>query len=117
VGDKMDLKTFGSILKQARVQKKLTADQLAEELNISSKSIWQIEGGKRATSLPVLINLCNVLDVSPAHLLSADLNPDLSPFGNDELLEVILSLDKVEKELLLDFAKVLLTNHEKYRNL
>ena len=111
------MQSFGKHIKLCRLGKGLTAEQLAEKLDISTKSIWQIESGRRATSLKVLIQLCNELDISPEYFLSADLKPDLREDVRDELMDLLLSLTKSEKEMVKDIVRTLVKNRKKYREL
>lgn len=69
--------TYKDILKQVglnivyyRKAKNLTQLQLAEKVNISNVYLSQIECGlvKKSVSLPVLIDIANVLDVKIADL-------------------------------------------------
>lgn len=62
-------KGLGKRLKAARLDRGFTADKLSELCNINATYLRQIEGGKKIPSLPVFIDLCNVLRVSPDYLL------------------------------------------------
>ena len=106
--------SFGERLKVARMSKKLTAEQLAEKIDISAKTIWRIESGQALTSLPVLINICNILSVSPEFLLGQDLVPGVSKYCNDRFVESLLSSTEAEREFLLDMSETLQRNRAKY---
>jgi len=108
----LNRKNFGKRLKLAREQKRLTAEQLSEEINISSKSIWQLESGRRSTSLKCLVGLCNALNVSPEYLLEADLH-NTSYNSDNELLELVANLTPSERELLVDILKTIINKHKR----
>ena len=69
----MDKAAFGKRINQARKEKQLTSDKLAEICDITPVFIRQIEGGVRLPSIPNLIEICNALQVSPDYLLGEDL--------------------------------------------
>jgi len=102
--------SFGRHLQLARKEKKLTVKELASFTNISARSIQQIECGNRSTSLPVLIQFCNALDITPQYLLSGDLNQSLSEKESEytKIMDTILRLPKREYLLLEDMIHLLI---------
>lgn len=52
-----------------RKDRGLTAEKLSELCNINATYLRQIEGGIKVPSLPVFIDLCNALKISPDYLL------------------------------------------------
>lgn len=113
----LDKRSFGKHIKLARKHQNLTVEQLAEKLDISSKSIWQIESGKCATTISGLVNLCNILKVSPEYLLSGDLNDDFIKMKSEYeiLYKQILNLTPTELKLIKDISNLLITNRSEYR--
>jgi transcriptional regulator with XRE-family HTH domain len=79
----VDYKDLGLKVRQARKQMRLTQEQLAEQVGISSSFMGHIERGSRVASLETLVSLCNVLHVTPMYLLSASLTryDDNTPSG------------------------------------
>ena len=65
---------FGKRIKETRKSHNLTAKQLAELCHIDDTFLRQIEGGTKLPSLPVFVDLCNVLCISPAYLLKDSLS-------------------------------------------
>jgi len=55
-------------IKLYRVAKRLTQDELAEKLYVSTGYISEIETGRRTPSLPLLVKLFELLDCSPNDL-------------------------------------------------
>lgn len=70
-----DRKRIGRRVQEARKAKHYTQDYVSAQINIGEKFLSQIECGKAGLSVPTLIALCNVLDVSPNYLLLSDI-PD-----------------------------------------
>ena len=65
----MDEKGLGKRINMARKERGYTADRLSELCNINATYLRQIEGGTKVPSLPVFINICNALKISPDYLL------------------------------------------------
>ena len=65
----METKTLGKRINTARKEKKMTSEQLSEACHINATYLRQIESGAKTPSLPVFIDLCNELEVSPNYLL------------------------------------------------
>ncbi len=56
------LKNFGFNLKIERLRQKISQEQLAEKLNVSSVYISNIESGKHNISLVNALKFCNYFD-------------------------------------------------------
>jgi DNA-binding XRE family transcriptional regulator len=59
-----DIGNLGIRLYELRRRQKLTVEQLAEMVDVSSRFITQIESGERYGSIPTLIKIANALNVS-----------------------------------------------------
>lgn len=69
IGEYMKEKGLGKRINMVRKDRRFTADKLSELCNINATYLRQIEGGTKVPSLPVFINICNVLKISPDYLL------------------------------------------------
>ena len=58
-----ELNMFGMRIKELRVGRKLSQEQLAPKVGISPKYLSRIEMGRHFPSFAVLVNLAKVLDV------------------------------------------------------
>ena len=56
---------FGKVLREFRIKKGLTQEQLSEKLGISLKYISRIENGYSGIKTQTLINYMNILGISP----------------------------------------------------
>lgn len=63
------MKNIGTNIQLARLKKGLTQEELSEKCNISAKYISAIESGRTTGSLPLIIDICNILDVTPNYIL------------------------------------------------
>ena len=68
-GGQMDEKGLGKRINMARKERGYTADRLSELCSINATYLRRIEGGTKVPSLPVFINICNALKISPDYLL------------------------------------------------
>ena len=68
-GHVMDRTVLGKRIKEARKEHGLTGERLAEMCNINATYLRQIEGGTKTPSLPMFVELCRRLEVSPEYLL------------------------------------------------
>ena len=114
----MNTQNLGVRLKEARNAKGLTAEQLAELVNITSKSIWQIESGNRSTTLPTLLKFCHALDMKPSELLSDSLNYDVENENTtSEYIELFQLMNNIKDlNVLEDIINVTIRNRKYYRS-
>ena len=64
---------LGKYINILRKDRGLTSDRLSELCNINATYLRQIESGVKIPSLPVFIDICNALKISPDYLLQDDL--------------------------------------------
>ena len=65
----MERKKLAKRINMVRKDRGFTADRLSELCHINATYLRQIEGGSKMPSLPVFIDLCNALRISPDYLL------------------------------------------------
>lgn len=98
--------TVGKVLKNYRVQHKLTQEKMAEQLGISVKYISRIENGNGGVKLETLVNYMNLLGIVP-NILFQDLIKDSNAQLQIQLSDKISSLSKEKVEFLLEFIDLL----------
>lgn len=74
-------KTLGSTVKELRVNKGLTQEQLAEFLGLQPHSVTKIETGRTFISSEVLASLSNFFDVTPSFFF----NPKVKIITEEDL--------------------------------
>ena len=94
------LEEIGHNIQLARMKKGLTQEQLAEKCNVSTQYIGTIERGKAPGSILLLIDICNVLDISPNYIFNK-----LIKNNND-------SVDILPAELNVEYLKLKSDNKE-----
>lgn len=69
----MEQNRLGKRINEVRRDRCLTAEKLSELCNINATYLRQIEGGSKVPSLPVFIDICKALHISPNYLLQDEL--------------------------------------------
>jgi Predicted transcriptional regulators len=117
----MDSKEFGKRLKALRLKHELTLKELGEMIELSPKTISQIETGRTSTTLKTLVKICNTFEISPEYFLSKDLKASVKIDQKDrerrqeELYKHIMELPEGEREKIADYVKMYLENEDKYK--
>lgn len=102
----MDLKAFGRKVRAARKLKDMTGEVMAEKCDITPTFLRQIEAGTKGVSMDNLVNICNVLDVSPEYLLAEDLKTVRSMLETKaEFIDLIEAMDERSFEIVLNIVK------------
>ena len=70
---RVDYKAFGKRLREYRLARHLTQEQLGELVGVSHQHIGMLERGKRSPSMEMLISLCYALDCTCDSLLTDSL--------------------------------------------
>lgn len=103
---------IGSRIKFARNQRKLTQEQLADQIDVSVQYISDLERGVTGSSIGTIVNVCHVLDVSADYLLLGK-TPAPDPLLEEklktitpaqkacmmEIIEKVISLTTLENEI------------------
>lgn len=105
-GVTMDLSPIGSRIKAARENKKITQEELAALLDLSTTHISVIERGVKPPKLETFIRIANALGVSADYLLM-DVIENPADVVAGELSESILKLSPKEKEKALTIIRVM----------
>lgn len=94
--DKALLREMGSRICAQRKLKRLTQEELAERINVSTQMISNLETGKKAIRPDNLLKVCIALDVSADYLLTGS---DRST-ASDPLYQKLSALPLRERGLL-----------------
>ena len=105
----IDYRIIGSRIKQERKQAKLSQEELAEILDISSSFQSRMERGATKISLDMLGKISEALNV-PLSLLVTGVTDSAKYFLDGELSSVTEDFTPAEKRLLLDIAKFIKQN-------
>lgn len=94
----MDIKKkLGNNIRKIRMEHSLTQEALAEKINLSPKSLSQIELGNNFVSAETLDSLCEALEVSPRILFDFDDFESQKEISIDEINNRLLNNPKLMK--------------------
>ena len=79
----IDYAIVGERLKKARISKKLTQENLAEQIDVSVAFLSRVERGSSHINLKRLNQLCSILGVSEGYILSGASNNSKSYLDKD----------------------------------
>lgn len=102
----IDYSIVGERLKRARLEKKLTQEDLAEEMDVSVAFLSRIECGKSPVNLKRLHELCSLLDISEGYVLSGSSN-DSGEYLSEDFKSVLDKCSPQKQRLIYEVAKVI----------
>lgn len=106
-------KSIGKRIKLRRKELNIKQNELAEKLNISNNHLSSVENGREKPSLELLLNICELLNVTPDYLLLGNMHT------NDISQDILASLRLcTEEDVLLarNIIELLIKRNRKDRN-
>jgi len=100
----MDYKRLGKRLKEERLKKGLTQEQVAELTNLSSVFISHIETGTTKLSLATLVDICNALGTTPDFVLYDSLH-ESKEYIKDEIANLLKDCNESSLRLITKLIK------------
>lgn len=105
----LDYKLIGSRLKQARLEKKLTQENLAEKLDVSIAFLSRVERGSLDISLKRLSQICELLDVTEGTILNGASTTSHN-YLNEDFVNLLKNCPSEKLKLIYELAKVVIEN-------
>jgi transcriptional regulator with XRE-family HTH domain len=102
----VDYSLLGKRIREERLRLNLTQEKLAEDVNISTAYLGQIERGERSVTLEKLIPLANRLGVTIDFLLNDYVIPN-SDANLNLLTQLLQDKTDTEKEMAVNVVKLL----------
>ena len=96
---------IGQRLKKARKAKKMTQEELAEKLDVSIAFLSRIERGNSQVNLKRLVQICEILEVSPGEILNG-VSSKSSQYLDSEFASLLKDCSSEQQKLIYDIAKV-----------
>ena len=63
---------FGKIIKELRVERKMSQDELAQKLNITQSTVAKYEREDRDLNTELIIKICRLFNISADYLLGLE---------------------------------------------
>ena len=102
----LDYKVIGQRLKNARIAKNLTQEDLAEKIDISVAFLSRVERGNSHINLKRLNQVCNLLDVSEGYILNGAFSNSTN-YLDKEFSELLKSCSPEKQRLIYNIAQVI----------
>lgn len=78
----MDCQKIGDLIYKLRKEKNMTQKQLADEMNISDKTVSKWERGQGCPDISILLELSEILNINVERVLSGEINLNEREGGN-----------------------------------
>ena len=106
----MDCMKVGKLILQLRTEKGLTQKQVADQLNISNKTISKWETGKCMPDYSVIELLCKELEITVAELLDGEEKTDKSVrvYDDTQILELLKRTQNLENQRTSLYGMILI---------
>lgn len=93
------LRIIGTKIQQARQEKKYTQEYVAEEIEKSVDILRSIENGRSVGSIETIINICNILEITPNDIF-AELLKKKNEIIDMQIYQKFQKLSNEDKELI-----------------
>ena len=102
----VDYKMIGKRIKSSRKQLKMTQEELAEKLDISSSFESRMERVATKISLEMISRIAAILEVPITYFIAGTMEQSEN-FLLEELGDIVKEFDAIDKKLLLEIAKLI----------
>ena len=102
----IDYSVIGSRIKQARLAKNMTQEDLADKIDISVAFLSRVERGNSHINLKRLNQLCDLLDVSEGYLLNGA-SSSSENYLDKEFTDLIKSVTPETQKMIYNVAKAI----------
>ena len=97
---------IGVRLKQARINKKITQEELAEKLDVSIAFLSRIERGSSHISLKRLSQICDILGITEGSILNGSSN-NSNTYLVSEFDDILKNATPEKQKLIYKIAKII----------
>ena len=98
---------IGERLKQARINKKLTQEKLAEQLDVSVAFLSRAERGNVKINLARITQICDILDISISNILTGT-GSNSKDYLTEDFSNLLKNCPPEKIKLIYDIAKVII---------
>lgn len=105
----MNYIALGKRIREERLKLRLTQEKLAEDVDVSSSYVGQIERGEKSVTLDTLIRITKRLGVTVDYLLKDSVSMENNNFM-DQIKQLLQGRNIKQKQMALDVLKVMLSH-------
>lgn len=102
----LDYAVLGKRIRDARLEKRMTQEELAQAVDCNISHISNIENNRTKVSLPTLLNICNALDTTIDSVMS-DQYENAATALDHEILKRLQHYDNDRKQRYLKILELL----------
>lgn len=102
----LDYTIIGERLKKARLEKNLTQEQLAEQIDVSIAFLSRVERGSSHINLKRLTQIYNILGISEGLILNGA-SEDSSDYLNADFKEILEKASPDKQKLIYKIAEII----------
>lgn len=102
----LDYTIIGERLKKARLEKNLTQEQLAEQIDVSIAFLSRVERGSSHINLKRLTQICSILGISEGLILNGA-SEDSSDYLNADFKEILEKASPDKQKLIYKIAEII----------
>ena len=102
----VDYSVIGQRIRQARKQKKMTQEDLAEQIGVSIAFLSRIERGSSQINLKRLTQICNILGTTEGEILNG-VSSSSTTYLDSEFSKILKECSSNQVKLIYDIAKVI----------
>lgn len=102
----LDYNIIGERLKKARIDKNMTQEKLAEQIDVSVAFLSRVERGTSHTNLKRLTQICEILGVSEGSILNG-VSSNSDNYLASEFNNILNSVSSDKQKLIYKIAKVI----------
>jgi len=102
----LNFAVIGKKIKETRISKGLTQEQLANQIDVNTSHISNIENDRVKVSLTTLVHICNALNITVDYILADEYSNPSSALDQGILME-LQKCDKNTKERILKIIQIL----------
>lgn len=110
----IDYNAMGLRIREIRLNKKLTQEQISEKMGVSIAFLSRVERGSAHINLSRLSELCSILEVSEGEVLNV-ISPARPYYLNREFHRLLKDCPKEKLKLLYKVAKVIIEDNDRPR--
>ena len=107
----MKYNSIGKNIRQCRLERRLSQEQLAEQVNVSANYIGMIERGEKTPSLETFLAVANALEVNADRLLWETLKVGYQEKSN-QLSQQLSALSSKDRKRILAVVDTLIAYSE-----
>lgn len=102
----LDYNIIGERLKKARIDKNMTQEKLAEQIDVSVAFLSRVERGTSHINLKRLTQICEILGVSEGSILNG-VSSNFDNYLASEFNNILNSVSSDKQKLIYKIAKVI----------